>query len=91
MKTLNSFSKPYFDDLLKLKIPICVVYGTEDRVADLCDLLPLFFIEQGKSNLTLKRYINLEHNFFEVDKNGKVNYENAHWEDVMNQFVKWIN
>lgn len=89
LKTLKSFSEAFYVDLLKLKIPIYVAYGTEDRGADLCDLLPLYFIEQGKENLTLKRYLGLEHNFFEVDENGRANYELAHWEDVMNQFVDW--
>ena len=90
VKTLKSFSKPSFDDLLKLNIPIYIAYGTEDRIADLCDLMPLFFIEKNKNNLTLKRYVGLEHNFFEVNKKGRVNYEKAHWEAVMQSFVDWI-
>ena len=90
LKTLKSFSKPYYTDLLRLNIPIYITYGTEDRVADLCDLMPLFFIEQGKTNLTLKRHLGLEHNFFEVDKEGKTNYEMEHWEEVMQAFINWI-
>jgi len=90
VKTLKSFSKPTFDDLLKLNIPIYIAYGTEDRIADLCDLMPLFFIEEDKNNLTLKRYIGLEHNFFEVDEKGRTNYEKEHWEEVMQEFINWI-
>jgi len=89
LKTLKSFSKPYYDDLLKLNIPIYIAYGTEDRGADLCDLMPLFFIAQGKNNLTLKRYIHLDHNYFEVDKQGIPNYEMGHWEEVMLEFINW--
>lgn len=90
LKSLQSFSKPFYADLLKLNIPIYMAYGTEDRIADMCDLLPLFFIENGKTNLTLKRYIGLEHNFFEVNEYGSANYQLEHWEDVMIEFTNWI-
>jgi len=90
LKTLQSFSEPYYNDLLKLKIPIYIAYGTEDRTADLCDLIPFFFIAKGKTNLTLKRYLGLEHNFFEVDEKGKPNYEMEHWEEVMQEFINWV-
>ena len=86
----KSFSETFYDDWLNLNIPIYLAYGTEDRVSDLCDLVPLFFIEQGKDNLTLKRYIGLEHNFFEVNEEGKVNHKKKHWEDVMSAFISWI-
>ncbi len=58
-------------------------------VPDLCDLIPLIFIHHRKTNLTLKRYINLEHNFFEVDENGSPIYSNGHWVEVMNEFLDW--
>jgi len=86
----KTFSETYYDDWLQLNIPIYLAYGTEDRTADLCDLMPLFFIEQGKNNLTLKRYIGLEHNFFETIENGRTNHEKGHWKQVMNEFLKWI-
>jgi len=56
----------------------------------LCDLVSLVFIGQGKDNLILKRYIGLEHNFFEVSEEGRANYELEHWEEVMQEFVDWI-
>jgi pimeloyl-ACP methyl ester carboxylesterase len=90
LKTLKSFSKPFYNDLLKLDIPIYIAYGTEDRIADLCDLMPLYFIAEGKNNLTLKRYIHLDHNFFEVDDKGIPNFEMAHWEEVMQEFLDWV-
>ena len=62
----KSFSKPYINDLLKLKIPIYIAYGTEDITSDLCDLMPLLFLAEGKNNLTVKRYIHLEHNFLRL-------------------------
>lgn len=87
-RSLQSFSEPFLDDWLALKIPIYLAYGTEDDVAALCDLVPIFFIQENKNNLTHKRYLRLEHNFFEVEQ-GKTNYDKAHWREVMNTFIEW--
>lgn len=85
----NSFSKPTIDELLTIDIPVFLSYGTNDITSDLCDLLPLEFIKKGKSNLTVKRKIGLEHNFFEVDDKGNRDHKKPHWIEVMNEFVKW--
>jgi len=90
LKAWKTFSEPLYDDWLSLDIPIYLAYGTEDRTSDLCDIVPLFFIEKGKDNLTLKRYLELEHNFFELDENGRANHEKGHWKEVMEEFIKWI-
>ncbi len=90
LKAWKSFSETFYDDWLTLDIPIYLAYGTEDRIADLCDLVPLFFIQANKSNLTLKRYIGLEHNFFEVEEDGQVNQEKGHWKTVMGAFLDWV-
>ena len=90
LKAWKTFSETYYDDWLSLDIPIYLAYGTEDRTSDLCDIVPFLFIEKGKVNLTIKRYLGLEHNFFELNENGRVNHEKGHWEEVMNGFVKWI-
>lgn len=88
LKAWKTFSEPFIDDWLKLKTPLYLAYGTEDRTADLCDLVPLFFIQENKNNLTFKRYLGLDHNFFEVE-NGRANYNKGHWPEVMNRFVQW--
>lgn len=85
----KSFSRPLLNDWLKIKIPTYLAYGTNDIASDLCDLVPLFYIQNSKTNLTYKRYLNLEHNFFEVNDDGEANYEKEHWKEVMNDFVKW--
>jgi pimeloyl-ACP methyl ester carboxylesterase len=90
LKAWNSFSETFFDDWLELDIPIYLAYGTEDRAADLCDVVPLFFIKAGKNNLTLRRYLRLGHNFFGVDEKGRTNYDIAHWSEVMHAFLKWM-
>jgi pimeloyl-ACP methyl ester carboxylesterase len=90
LKAWKSFEQMFYRDWLKLEIPIYLAYGTADRTSDLCDLIPLYFIAAGKENLTMKRYWGWEHNFFEVSKDGAINYEKAHWAEVMNTFLNWI-
>ncbi len=90
LKAWKTFTETYYDDWLSLDIPIYLAYGTEDRTSDLCDIVPLFFIEKGKNNLTLKRHLGLEHNFFELKENGRANHEKGHWKEVMEEFIKWI-
>lgn len=89
-KTWTSFSKPLLNDLLVLNKPLYVCYGTEDITATFCDLLPIYFIREHKTNLTFKPYVGLEHNFFEVDANGRPIYEKDHWQQVMNDFITWV-
>ena len=87
----KTFSEPMFDDWLQLKQPIYLAYGTADITAELCDIIPLFFIQKNKTNLTHKRYWNVEHNFFEKNKDGSTNYEKGHWKEVMAAFIQWTN
>ena len=85
----KSFSEPQIDELVKINIPIYLAYGTADVAGDLCDLLPLYFSRENKDNLKLKRYFNLEHNFFEINEKGGANWDKPHWIEVMNEFVEW--
>lgn len=85
----KSFSRPLLNDWLQIKIPTYLAYGTNDIASDLCDIVPLFYIQNAKDNLTYKRYLNLEHNFFELNGDGTTNYEKEHWKEVMNEFIKW--
>ncbi len=88
-KTWVSFSIDYLPYLLKINIPISVAYGTEDIIAENCDLLPLEFISAGKNNLKLIPYPGLEHNFFEVT-NGLPDYEKPHWDAVLMDVIEWL-
>ena len=85
----KSFSKSQLNELVDLKIPVYIAYGSNDINGDFCDLLPLYFIEKGKSNYRVLRYPNLEHNFFPIDINGNPDYQNGRWFVVMNEFVFW--
>lgn len=84
----KSFSIPLLDDWLSFNKPIYMAYGTHDIASDLCDLVPLYFIRAHKDNLTYKRYLNMDHNFFEME-NGEPNHDKPHWEQVMNRFIEW--
>jgi pimeloyl-ACP methyl ester carboxylesterase len=88
-RTWTSFSKPVLNDLLKLIQPLYVVYGTEDIASVFCDLLPIYFTREQKTNLTFVPYLGLEHNFFEVGLDGNPNYTKGHWQQVMDEFIKW--
>ena len=85
----KSFSKPQIKDWLKITIPTYLAYGTNDITSDLCDLVPIFYIQNAKNNLTYKRYVNLNHNFFEVQEDGSTNYDKEYWPVVMSEFIKW--
>ena len=90
LKAWKTFTETYYDDWLALNTPIYLAYGTEDRTSDLCDIVPFFFIEKDKTNLTLKRYLGLEHNFFELSENGRANHKKGHWKEVMQEFIIWL-
>lgn len=88
-REINSFSEPLLPYWLKLEIPVFMVYATGDSVSDLMDIMPLFFIQNRKKNISFHRRLNENHNFFEVDENGSPNYEKGHWPEVVNDFVDW--
>lgn len=89
LKSWSTFGGLYLNDWLKLKIPIYLAYGTSDITSQLCDVVPLYFIRNHKTNLTIKRYIGLNHNYFEVDKNGEPIFSKSHWSTAMENFVLW--
>ncbi len=89
LNSWKSFSKSTISELINLKIPVYIAYGSNDIAADYCDVLPLYFIEKRKNNYVMKRYSNLEHNFFPFKDNGSVDYQNGKWKTVMNEFIDW--
>lgn len=90
-KATYSFSENFVDDILELRKPIFIAYGTKDIGALGCDLLPIEFERMGKSDYKLQAYPELGHNYEEIDENGKSNYNKMHWDEVFNEFIKWIN
>lgn len=88
-RTWRSFSRPFVDDIVNLKMPVYVAFGTEDDGASMCDLLPLFFELKGKHNYKIHAFIGCGHNFEQILPDGKSDYENMHWQDVMDEFIDW--
>lgn len=84
----KSFTGIGFERLAKIKTPLYIAYGTEDKCAFVSELIPFYFIQSGKTNYEMKRYNGLEHNYFPV-VDGKPDYENGKWAEVMNAFVAW--
>lgn len=89
----HSFSTKNLDNLLKINSPLYIAYGTEDGEVTIdLDYLPLDFIEKGKKHLTLKAYINCDHQFFELkkDASGKVIDKVYQGDKVYQDFMNWL-
>ena len=91
-KTWTSFTVPLWDDLIRLKTPLFIAYGTEDlESAESCELLPVYFEKAGKTNYRMMPMVSCGHNFEEISPEGISDYEKMHWDDVMNGFVEWFD
>jgi hypothetical protein len=84
----RSFSKSTIEELASLDIPVYIANGSEDIGCANTDMIPLYFIEHGKTNYVIKRYSGLEHNFFAI-VDGKPDHKNGEWKNVMNAFIEW--
>jgi len=78
--------------LLALEIPICILYGTADVRSTSNDSLPLEFARHGKTNLTLKAYLNHDHTFHQLtyDANGRVINKSYNGAAVQRDYFAWL-
>ncbi len=77
--------------LIKLKIPVLLTYGTKDYgLVQAADYFRIEMIRLHKSNFTYKGYIGVEHNFFPVKPNGKINYDIDNWNKVAEDWRNWL-
>ncbi|MFC7772847.1 alpha/beta hydrolase [Flavobacterium sp. GCM10027622] len=90
-KATYSFSLPQRENLLKLKIPILVTFGSKDTAADYNYLFQVEAIREHKNNIEFIDYVGLEHNFFPLDENSEPIYTMGNWDNVANDWLKWIN
>ncbi len=92
-RTTYSFShglnKAY---LLALTIPICIIYGTADVGSTSNDILPLEFARRGKTNLTVRAYLNHDHTYHKLsyDAAGNVLSKVYRGEAVENDYFEWL-
>lgn len=88
-----SFSQPSLLNLLAIKTPLYIAYGTADReMTSGLDVLPLEFTARGKNNLTLKPYFDHDHMFFKLKRNtsGKVIDRTYNGDAVAKDWMDWL-
>jgi hypothetical protein len=90
-KATYSFSLPQRENLLQLRIPILVTYGSEDAVAKYNDLFQIEVIREEKRNFNFIAYPGLEHNFFSINEKSEPIYEIENWNKVANDWLVWLN
>lgn len=89
-KGTYSFSQSLNTDLIKLKIPVLITFGTKDPACTLNDLFRIETISENIKNINFKAYIGLEHNYFPL-KNGQIDYSQFGWDNVGLDWKNWIN
>lgn len=88
-KAAFSFSENFLDDILGLRIPLYITYGTRDIGSLGCDYLPIELERIGKKDYVLKAYPGLGHNYEEIDERGTSNYDKMFWDEVFQEFIRW--
>src|SRR5690606_18103316 len=77
-----SLSDNFTDELLSLKIPVLVTYGTKDQNGIFNDYLHLQVIKNKKRNYTFIYYFNCDHNFFPLKEDHQPDYSIDNWTKV---------
>jgi pimeloyl-ACP methyl ester carboxylesterase len=80
------------DNLVKIKCPLLIVYGTADIASTYNDLLPFFFARSNRNNLTMQCYPGYDHNYFYHDhtKDGNLSKDEFNWPLVFGNIDKWL-
>lgn len=85
-----TFSEKLNDDFKRLTIPTLVSFGTKDEACPFNDMLQIEMIQENKTNINFKSYLNREHNYFEVLENGQINYDKFGWDLVGKDWLIWL-
>jgi pimeloyl-ACP methyl ester carboxylesterase len=86
-----SFNYPSaWRDLVKVKVPVLVLYGDRDDASLDNDLLPFLFAEVRQQNVKVQVYPGREHNFFETLEDGTPDYSLPGWDLVMTDVCRWL-
>jgi pimeloyl-ACP methyl ester carboxylesterase len=88
-RTWKSFTISDVDLLTNLKMPVYIVYGTEDDGPQMCDILPIFFELKGKTNYKMRPFVGCGHNFEEITPDGKHHFDKMHWKEAMSEVISW--
>ena len=89
-KRWSGFSEPPIENLLQIDKPIFAVIGSKDKAVavESAYLVPVEFIRHQKNNLTFKVYPGLDHGFKKQLADGT--YED-YWDEVLMDFLNWVN
>ncbi|WP_445710172.1 acyl-CoA thioester hydrolase/BAAT C-terminal domain-containing protein [Flavobacterium sp.] len=82
--------KLIFESFKKIKVPVLVVYGTDDFKSFHSHLLP--FLLKEKKDFFVKAYPDYDHNFFkkEFDDKGNPLEDSYNWDEVFRDCVHWL-
>ncbi|CAM4057964.1 MULTISPECIES: acyl-CoA thioester hydrolase/BAAT C-terminal domain-containing protein [Flavobacterium] len=79
-----------FESFKKIKVPVLVVYGTDDFKSFHSHLLP--FLLKEKKDFFVKAYPDYDHNFFkkQFDNEGNPLEDSYNWDEVFRDCVHWL-
>jgi hypothetical protein len=89
-KNTYSFSLPQQDNLMQLKIPVLVCYGTKDWSVSFNDLFQIEAIREKKENISFKSYLNLAHDDFPLHEDRNENQPLYHWDKIAIDWLSWL-
>lgn len=90
-KAVWQFSQPLFADLIQLRKPVLLTWGTRDAGAPFNDYLQLEAIRRHNTYLHFAPVPGTEHNFFPLRADGSVNYDIFNWDKVAGYWAQWLH
>lgn len=89
-RTWISFSQSQIQAITKLEMPVYIAYGTKDTKSAMSVYLPIHMELAGKTNYYVNPFIGRGHNFESFDKDGRPNFDDMQWDDVVTDFLEWF-
>lgn len=88
LKSDRSFSRSSLPAFSNVQVPVWVCIGTEDPSFKANKDLARKFRKQP--SFTFRFYDGLSHNFFAVGPDGKEDWEQFHWDDIVVDWMGWL-
>ena len=91
-RNYTSFYEPMLPYILRINIPLFVAFGTNDIISENSNMLPFEFARTGKTNLTIKSYLDSDHGFIKknYDSAGNVISSEEMFDKVASDFFEWL-
>jgi hypothetical protein len=74
----------------QIRIPVLVVWGSEDVIAPFNELLRKKVKQQKKGNFTFLEFAGLAHNYFGLTPEGEIDYDTYHWDRIAESWLEWL-